>query len=203
VKDPLARRLAKWSFIVAGSGLLISGCQAIIAYQQLQDSRRAAIKIEADNPTGMPSQPEVLMRISNLLDRPINNAKVAGHLALLPPESAAEIFRDMADPVVETVQPRDSEPQHLHADGPPYSDAKLAEWASGDLVLVGALVVNWKDRGSWISSEAKRCWAWTMTGGFACEDLIGKTPNEARAQVKRFLAEHPNGVAIEPGQMTK
>ncbi len=186
-RDKFARRLGGLGLIVSSLSLLVSSCQAYTGWLSLQDDRAALVKLEADNPTGLYGNPVVQMRIRNVSNWPIRNAKVGARLKLLAPDNAASIYDDL-EFVTQDIQLQDAERQTVHAKN---TDEQIALWEKGELLLIGAIEVMWTDRGAWFSSKSRRCWAWTLGGDFACEDLINK-PSQARAHVQNFIAGHPN-----------
>lgn len=181
-RDHLARGLAI-------GGIIISGYSACTQRAALQDTREAAIKIESDFPSGGAlSNAPVVMRVKNLRDRTITDAKVETKLAMLPPGGAADIYRDM-HVTVETIQPEDTEPQTVYPEKP-YTPGQFTAWWRGDMIIVSALRVTWKPPGAWFSTTHQRCFAFTPHGDFACEDLIND-PANAQAYVDGYFQHHP------------
>jgi len=190
-KDSLARGLGGSSLVISVLSLAASSCQNWIAWSQLQDQREASIKIEARNPFGTIHRPEVIMKISNLSEKPIRSAEVGASLRMLAPDHVGEIFENMETRSQE-IEASGFEPQHILVPEP-LDDVQVELWRQGRIILVGALRVKWKDRGAWWSTTAKRCFAWIgePTRPIACEDLIGMAPAQADAYVQKILQQPP------------
>lgn len=149
-KDSLARGLGSGSLVISVLSLTASSCQNWIAWSQLQDQREASIKIEARNPFGTIHRPEVIMKISNLSEKPIRRAEVGASLRMLAPDHVGEIFENMETRNQE-IEASDFEPQHILvpeplddvqsgalASGPTYSCWR----ASGEVERSWRMVVN-------------------------------------------------------------
>lgn len=189
-RDDSIQKKANISLITSIVAIFISGLQGCNGYQQLQDSRAAAIKITSDSLTGTRGYPDVWMHVQNLSNHKISAARVSGRLALLPPERAVEIFDNMKVRT-QQIQPQDKENQHLFVDTP-LTQRERDAWRDGDLVLIGAISATWRDRGAWARSTSRRCFAWTFGGELACEDLI-EDPKNAREEIQNFIKVNPNG----------
>ncbi len=175
---------------VATAGLVVSLFGGWIQWEKLQDDRAAAMKFVHRGISGGARDPHLTIIATNLVSKPIRGASIGAALKLLSPERIADIFDDM--PVkAEDFEVSGSEPQNLSTGK--LSDDQVKRWRSGELVLVGAAKVSWRDRGAWTDSSAERCWAWIGEPARVvdCEDLTGLGASEAREHVQGILSSAP------------